>query len=166
MKCRKICRVLSCRVRHDTKANWNVEVRHDMSYYVVGLCYLRSLKMLPIRFPSQKKTYRAKFLGHLDSYFRFFRKNFNGRYLCYGFSQFPFHGNSISSYSFGDIGMRFAAFYSQLNCAKSLGNRILIFCPINFLEPNFLKKKFGLWKALKNLGAKNQNSIPTYFCAI
>ena len=33
--------------------------------------YLRSLKMLPIDFSSQK-TYRAKFLGHFDSQFRIY----------------------------------------------------------------------------------------------
>ena len=71
--------------------------------------------------------------------FRFFRKNFNGRYFRFAFSQFLYHRNSISSYSFQDIEMRFAAFYSQLNWLQFVGNRILNFCPKNFLEPSKVK---------------------------
>ena len=53
-------------------------------------------------------------------------------------------GNSISSYSFQDIGMRFAAFYSQLICAKIYATEFWI------LASNF----FWLWRALKNLRGK------------
>ena len=71
--------------------------------------------------------------------FRFFRKNFNGRYFRFAFSQFLYHGNSISSYSFQDIEMRFAAFDAQLNWLQNTGSRFLNFCPQNFLEPSKVK---------------------------
>ena len=73
---------------------------------------------------------------------RFFQKKFNGRYLGFGFSQFPLHEKSISSYSFQDIDMRFAAFYSQLNCLQNVGNEIyVIFVPKFFQGPPKSKKK-------------------------
>ena len=63
--------------------------------------------------------------------------------------------------------MRSVAFYSQLNCAKTLGNRILNFGLKHFLQVPKVKKNWNwLWKALKNFGEKNQNSVSNRFCAI
>ena len=37
------------------------------------------------------------------------------------------HGNSISFYSFQDIGILFEAFLPQVNCEKKSGNRIVVY---------------------------------------
>ena len=75
----------------------------------------------------------------------FFRKknSTSARYFSFGFLQSPFHEKSISSYSFQDIGVRFSAFYSQLNCLHGIKiwNRILNFCLKNFYSPSKSKKK-------------------------
>ena len=94
-------------------------------------CLSEVLKMLSIDFSSQK-TCTTKFLGHFDcvsSRFKvilwFFRKKFNSHYLRFGSWLFPFQGKSMSSYSFHNIDMRFAAFYSQPNCLQTVGNRFM-----------------------------------------
>ena len=70
---------------------------------------------------------------------RFFRINFHGRYLHFVFPQLPFHGKSISSYSFQNIGMRFSAFNTQMDWLQNVGSGILNFCPKKFLEPSKVK---------------------------
>ena len=118
-------------------------------------CLSEVVESLTIRFFLPKILCWAKFHVILTLKFRiygYFSQKFNGRYIRFGFSEFPFHEKSISFYSFQDIGMRSAAFYSQLNCAKTSGNRILIICSKIFLQPSKvkkkLKKKFWLWEAL------------------
>ena len=107
--------------------------------------YLRSLKMLPIDLPSHQ-TCRAKFLGHFKSQFRIYghfkvlSKKFQQPLSPFRFFSF-FHGKSISSYSFKDIGMRFSAFNAQVNWLQNVGSGILNFWPENYLEPPKVKKK-------------------------
>ena len=75
------------------------------------------------------------------------------------FLLFPFHRKSIF-YSFQDIDMRFAAFYSQLSCLQNVENRFFNFCLKNFLrlfKIKKIKKKIFVWfwKVKKKFWDKN-----------
>ena len=131
-------------LRHDFFRTWQPCPR------ICHSCLFEIITNVTSKFFVPKKRIEPNFqvIVTLSSEFaailRFFRKNFNGQYLRLRYSQFPFHENSVSSYSFQDTGIRFAAFYSQLICAKTNGNKISNYCLKKNLELPKVKK-FGIF---------------------
>ena len=80
-------------------------------------------------------TLNSGFTDILRSFFKI-----SSCYLCFGCSHVPFRRKSMLSISFQDIGIRFAAFYTQLNWLQNFRSRFLNFFPTIYLEPQKLKK--------------------------
>ena len=73
--------------------------------------------------------------------------------------------HSIISYSFQDFRMLFAAFYSQLNCAKTSGNIILNFWLKKFWHFPKVENNLGKNRPLTSFGAKKSKfCLHLLFC--